>query len=316
MEKETKICPFCGKEILAVAKKCKYCKKFLNENDNVSSDSDAVQVENKKTPNNTNINTIVGAIVVLFIVFVLFSNSGDSLLSGCEFEKENYSLSGTTKTYYCKNNLYSVVNVYTPDGTNYSNYSFSIDNNMKIASYYRKNGEYYCSIYSNKDDISPCDEATMMKLIKSNAEKIKDEIDSDNAKQNILGYVNLFREYNSDLTFDFNRDLNTVTCNDIFDKIRRGSSNYSDIKGCQIQFKNGVIMSLSNDGQFATIYDSDSPKYYINLKRIFEGRMNGANVVFDGKQILADSYIKDYSKAKQLSKKEVNNINPKLHYYP
>lgn len=30
-EKETKICPFCGKEISIRAKKCKYCGKWLND---------------------------------------------------------------------------------------------------------------------------------------------------------------------------------------------------------------------------------------------------------------------------------------------
>lgn len=31
MEQETKRCPFCGEEILAVAKKCKHCKEWLDE---------------------------------------------------------------------------------------------------------------------------------------------------------------------------------------------------------------------------------------------------------------------------------------------
>jgi hypothetical protein len=30
MEQATKPCPFCGEEILAVAKKCKYCKSYLD----------------------------------------------------------------------------------------------------------------------------------------------------------------------------------------------------------------------------------------------------------------------------------------------
>ena len=30
-ENETKICPFCGKELLIKAKKCKFCGSWLNE---------------------------------------------------------------------------------------------------------------------------------------------------------------------------------------------------------------------------------------------------------------------------------------------
>ena len=30
-DEETKLCPYCGEEILAVAKKCKHCGEFLKE---------------------------------------------------------------------------------------------------------------------------------------------------------------------------------------------------------------------------------------------------------------------------------------------
>ena len=33
MEQETKRCPFCGEEILAVAKKCKHCGEWLNKDE-------------------------------------------------------------------------------------------------------------------------------------------------------------------------------------------------------------------------------------------------------------------------------------------
>lgn len=37
MSDDTKNCPFCGEEILATAKKCKYCKQFLpNEDENIA----------------------------------------------------------------------------------------------------------------------------------------------------------------------------------------------------------------------------------------------------------------------------------------
>lgn len=40
MSEEMKVCPYCGEEILATAKKCKYCKQFLSENPDGDDNSD------------------------------------------------------------------------------------------------------------------------------------------------------------------------------------------------------------------------------------------------------------------------------------
>ena len=48
-KQETKICPNCGKEILAVAKKCKYCKQFIDTESELSS-QEPMQTEITEEP--------------------------------------------------------------------------------------------------------------------------------------------------------------------------------------------------------------------------------------------------------------------------
>ena len=45
---ETKRCPYCGEEILAVAKKCKHCRKWLNE-DPTSQTTAEIAPENEQS---------------------------------------------------------------------------------------------------------------------------------------------------------------------------------------------------------------------------------------------------------------------------
>ena len=46
---EKKLCPYCGEEILAVAKKCKHCGEWLDKKENVETRIEAKQVPEKKT---------------------------------------------------------------------------------------------------------------------------------------------------------------------------------------------------------------------------------------------------------------------------
>lgn len=50
---EMKVCPFCGKEILAVAKMCKYCREWLPEEPTNIEDNTRVEQHLKKEPVNT-----------------------------------------------------------------------------------------------------------------------------------------------------------------------------------------------------------------------------------------------------------------------
>lgn len=47
---EMKVCPFCGKEILAVAKMCKYCREWLPEEpaNTVETEKQLIQMNMRK----------------------------------------------------------------------------------------------------------------------------------------------------------------------------------------------------------------------------------------------------------------------------
>ena len=314
MINETKKCPFCGEENLADAKECKHCKQVLVQNNNEANE-ETPNTSEKLNLNNNNIHTIIGVVVVVLVIYALFNAFSNVLLKGCELENEIYNVNEVTKTYYCKkNNLYNKVNIKYTNGSNYPDYSFIIQGGMKIAKYYRNNGEYYCSVYNVKDDIANCDEAKMLDLIKKNIGKINDEIRLDRLKENIKEKITQFHNISSELAFVYGKYQDNLNCEDLINNFRK-NNNVKSTNGCQVQFDNDVIMSISKDGKSATIYDSKSPVYYINITHILSNNNSSSNIKYTQEQIPADSYIKDYSKAKLLSKKEKDNVNSKLHYY-
>lgn len=57
MTDKTKICPYCGEEILATAKKCKHCKEWINNNIT-------------KEDYNKNIDKYIWLITIAIVIFI------------------------------------------------------------------------------------------------------------------------------------------------------------------------------------------------------------------------------------------------------
>lgn len=325
MDKETKKCPFCGEEILATAKKCKHCKQFLEEDKNQVKSETAKTIQ-AQSSNHASKKGIISVVLGIIIFGIISNSSSNSFLKGCELENERdinsrYGPVGITKTYYCKNNnLYDEVDIDYRNGNNYPDYSFLANKNI-FARYYRKNGEYYCSVYNIKDDEASCNENKMIKLIKANTDKINDEVKSDRAKEKIESKTSGFLEASLDLERKsyakclYNNECSqNLNCKDLINVMQQGNPfAIKSVNSCQVQYNDGVIMAISEDSQYATIYDSEDPMYYANIKYNHNG--DSSWIEYTGSRIPADIYIKSDGKAKQLSEKEIRNVNPRLHTY-
>ena len=66
---QTKPCPFCGEEILAIAKKCKHCGEFLD---------DALKKKRKEQPQKVQregcfLQTLNAGCIIIAVIFVIIA---------------------------------------------------------------------------------------------------------------------------------------------------------------------------------------------------------------------------------------------------
>ena len=74
--KETKNCPYCGEEILAIAKKCKHCGEFLDKKLDKKKKKETIKVEGEGCFLQTlNIGCMItiGTIIAIIIVALIYN---------------------------------------------------------------------------------------------------------------------------------------------------------------------------------------------------------------------------------------------------
>ena len=87
MDADKKICPYCGEEIMAAAKKCCHCGKWLNDdnsalsvNKSSSTTSPNIESKNAKFPLSSvfvKIIAIIGAIAIVVAIYYFSRNNDD-----------------------------------------------------------------------------------------------------------------------------------------------------------------------------------------------------------------------------------------------
>lgn len=91
--KRTKVCPYCGQEILAVAKKCKHCGKWIEEATPIAAVESQPQGKTSSTK-----STSISKPIVCFVLFVIIVVAGVLLFIGNLVDSKTYLSSLKSQT--------------------------------------------------------------------------------------------------------------------------------------------------------------------------------------------------------------------------
>lgn len=318
MNKETRKCPFCGEEILATAKKCKHCKKFIID-DTVSSNVSKQQSQNIFSNKN-----IVVAIIVVLAAISFIRISSNPLLAGCSVERNGGDLDGYLAAYSCDNKYYNKVTINSSYGDKYPNYNVYKDDEL-LGMMKRKNGEFACTITTRPDWINGCNISQFKKLVIESSNNMGLYKELNKAKHSmrpsideIVALRESFTQKNTSYE-NWSSPAKWVVpsnCKEVISAaVASELTTDYNVDSCQMKLKDKNIVAFSQDGQKATIYNNgDYSKYYVSIK--MENRTDDSrgycNMRYDfiDEVIPATEYIKDTSNLRQFTKAELDPYTP------
>lgn len=183
MSKESKSCPMCGEEILAVAKKCKHCGEMLENNQGASllGALEALRNRNKKCgkdlENKVNKNlpnwvapAVIGGLILMFVLAVMLKPEKNSnatstgiTINTCEIHTieqcKDTSGYGTFDCIFTNNSSVSVstraFNVWNYDSSGLLIKKYGVDTKIRVPPGGKSHLEFFAS-GANVKEINIC----------------------------------------------------------------------------------------------------------------------------------------------------------------